>query len=115
MSLTIIDLEEKHPVEIVEYQFDLSKNSAFASGADVLDSQAAWYVYDTDDLDTNLSATMVYAYDYDAATNIIKCTVQIGTTGKTYYLVGVVTVTSSGRKYLVIGRFRVKSLGVSAT
>lgn len=113
MSLQVIDLEEKHPSEIVEYQFDLSKISAFGSNADTLDQNATWYVYDVDDTTTNLASTMVYAYDYSAANDIIKCTVQAGTSGKYYYLVGAATIAATGRKYVVIGKFYVRSLGIT--
>ena len=113
MSMEIVDLEEKHPSEIVEYQFDLAKISAFGSNADILDQNAAWYVYDTDDLTTNLASTMVYGYDYNGAQDIIKCTVQAGTSGKTYYLVGKATIVASGRVYLVIGKFYVTSQGIT--
>lgn len=113
MSLSIVNLEDKHPSEKVEYEFDLSRISAFARNADTLDAQASWYVYDVDDTATNLSSTMIYAYDYSAADDIIKATVQGGTTGKSYYLVGVATITASGRVYVAIGKFKVRNMGLA--
>lgn len=111
--MTIVNLEDKHPSEKVEYEFDLSRISAFARNADTLDQNAAWYVYDTEDTATNLSSTMVYAYDYDATHDIIKCTIQGGTTGKSYYLVGKPTILASGRVYVAIGKFKVRNLGLA--
>lgn len=109
----IIELEEKHPSEVVEYQLDLSKNTAFSSGSDTLDQDAAWYIYDEEDKSTNLAATMIEAYDYVAASDIIKCTVKLGTNAKTYLLVGIATISASSRAYIVIGRFKVRSLGLA--
>ena len=111
--MKIVQLEDKHPSEKVEYQFDLSKISAFGSNADTLDQNAAWYVYDTLATTVNLSSTMVYAYDYSAANDIIKVTIQGGTTGKTYYVVGVPTIAATGRIYVVIGKFRVRNMGLA--
>jgi len=113
MSLTITDLEDKHPNEIVPYELSLRKNSAFMKQGEVLDQDASWYVYDTDDLTTNLSGTMVYAYDYDATNHVLKADIQGGTNGQIYYLVGLATISATGRKYVVIGRFRVTNKGVA--
>ena len=113
MSLSIVQLEDKHPSEKVEYEFELSKISAFGKNADTLDQNATWYIYDVDDTATNLASTMVYAYDYSAAKDIIKCTVQGGTTGKSYYLVGKPTISATGRVYIVIGKFKVRNMGLA--
>lgn len=105
----IQELEGKHPTEIVQYRFDLSKNQAFSDYSETVGSKA-WYVYDEDDLATNLSGTMVAADGN--GTDYVTVDIRSDTTGKTYRVVGVVTA-SSGRKYVVMGRFKSDNRGVA--
>lgn len=109
MSLKITDLEPKQPWEIVPYQLDLRKNSAFTENAETISGVGFAIYVSTDDpvTFTDLASTMQYAASYSGT--IIQCDTQSGDSGLAYILRGRVTCTS-GRRYEVQGRFTVKEI-----
>lgn len=109
--LKLVELEEKDADEIIPYAFNLKKYTAFSgTGAEVIASVAWAVALSTDDAASYTDIpSMRYASSYSNTTKVVQCDIQGGTEGKAYILRGVVTC-SSGRKYLVAGKFKVKEL-----
>ena len=106
MSAKITHLEDKFVWEIVPYQLDLSRNTAFLTNGDVISDVAFGIYAKGDDPETpTLLTTMVYATSYSGA--VIQCDVGSGTdTVGTYILRGRATCVS-GRRYEAFGQFKV--------
>ena len=105
--MKIVTLEDKDPWEIVPYQFDLSRNTAFSVNGDVIASLAfGIYTQGDDPSNPTLITAMVYATSWSG--NVIQCDTGSGTdTVGTYILRGRVTCVS-GRRYEAWGKFKVK-------
>jgi len=112
--ITIAELEEKDPTEIVKYKLPTTHIDAFADESETLTAgtPVVFAVYETTDtaLATDLVGTMVRAVDYDTENSTpqwVAVEIQAGTNGKQYYAFGGIT-TTAGRKYVVVGRFKVR-------
>lgn len=112
------DLGEIHPAERVKFWFDLKGYSAFdpsnPDGAETLTAGPSWKCVTTADTSTDLGGTIVQSTDYDDATKRVAVEVASMTDGNTYYLIGLLTVSSS-RKYIVVGKVKCTDHGINVT
>lgn len=111
MALEWVDLESKHPAEVLQYKFPLTGISAFADDGETV-STVTFHVYDTANTSVDLATTMVAATS--SGSDYVTVEIRSDVSGKSYYVVGIVT-GATGRKYGVFGKFTSKNLGVSAT
>jgi hypothetical protein len=109
MSISVVNLPEKQPAEIVPFSMNLDTINVFADGSEVI-SSVAWSVYlDSDAPGSFTDLTAMKTADSFSGT-VITCRVNGGTDGVTYIARALVTCTS-GNIYEVEGRFRVKEYG----
>jgi hypothetical protein len=115
MALEWVEMADKHPAEILQYKFLLGGISAFADDGETV-SLVSWHIYDTDNLNADLNATMMAASGDGTENGEAYVTIDIRSdvSGQAYRVVGIIT-GASGRKHGVFGTFRSKNLGVSAT
>jgi len=111
MGKTIVALEDKEPYEIVAYQFDLSKNTAFqGTNAETISSVAFMVYLDSEEPESATAITAMVG-DSSFSGTVIQSNIGSGDDDEGTYILRARIVCSSGRRYEEQGRFKVVEVG----
>ena len=106
--IEVTQLEPKTYSEDVTYELPCSKIKPIGDGVQVINN-SSFLIVDSTDLLTDLSATMLDTVSYSTIDMTITARIKpsVGTKGRTYWLVGLVS-TDSGNKYKRFGKFKIE-------